>query len=66
MMLAGSSVRGLSDVTTAMSASSAARPILGRLVASRSPPHPKTQITRPGVMALQALMALATLSGVWA
>ena len=50
MIAAGSSLRGLSEVTIARSASSAAiRPISGRLPRSRSPPQPKTQITRPVV-----------------
>ena len=45
---AGSSVRGLSDVTIARSASRAAiSPIIGRLPRSRSPPQPNTTISRP-------------------
>ena len=48
MIASGSSERGLSDVTTARSASRAAiAPISGRLSRSRSPPQPNTQITRP-------------------
>ena len=48
MIACGSSLRGLSDVTIATSASSdAIRPISGRFSRSRSPPQPKTQITRP-------------------
>ena len=44
----GSSVRGLSEVTTAKSASSAATlPMRGRLVRSRSPPQPNTATVRP-------------------
>ena len=47
---AGSSERGLSEVMTATSESSAAaRPISGRLSRSRSPPQPRTQISRPSV-----------------
>ncbi len=47
-MLAGSSVRGLSEVTTARSASRAAiSPMSGRLPRSRSPPQPNTTISRP-------------------
>ena len=47
MIASGSSLRGLSEVTIATSASSVAiRPISGRLPRSRSPPQPKTQITR--------------------
>ena len=42
--------RGLSEVTIAMSASSEAiLPISGRFSRSRSPPQPKTQMTRPAV-----------------
>ena len=45
---AGSSVRGLSSVTTSTSASRAAiSPISGRLPGSRSPPAPMTTISRP-------------------
>ena len=48
MIESGSSERGLSEVTTATSASrSAISPICGRLSRSRSPPQPKTQISRP-------------------
>ena len=47
MIASGSSERGLSEVTTARSASRAAiSPICGRLSRSRSPPQPKTQISR--------------------
>ena len=47
MIASGSSERGLSEVTTARSASrSAIAPISGRLSRSRSPPQPKTQIRR--------------------
>ena len=48
MMSSGSSERGLSDVSTTKSLSSAAAmPISGRLVRSRSPPQPNSVITRP-------------------
>ena len=48
MICSGSSERGLSEVTTATSASRAAiSPISGRLPRSRSPPAPNTQSTRP-------------------
>lgn len=48
MMRVGSSVRGLSDVTTQKSASFAAvAPIIGRLALSLSPPQPNTAMTRP-------------------
>jgi hypothetical protein len=47
MIASGSSLRGLSEVTIATSASSLAiRPISGRLPRSLSPPQPKTQMTR--------------------
>ena len=47
MIASGSSLRGLSDVTTTKSASRAATaPISGRFARSRSPPHPNAQITR--------------------
>ena len=46
---AGSSVRGLSSVTTSTSASRAPiSPITGRLPVSRSPPAPMTSTSRPG------------------
>ena len=48
MIASGSSERGLSEVTTARSESSApTRPICGRLSRSRSPPAPKTEISLP-------------------
>ena len=47
---AGSSLRGLSSVTTSTSASRAAiSPIIGRLPGSRSPPAPITTTSRPVV-----------------
>ena len=49
MIASGSSERGLSEVTIVTSARSAAiLPISGRFPRSRSPPAPKTTITRPG------------------
>ena len=63
---AGSSVRGLSDVTTAWSAARAALPMMGRLLASRSPPQPNTQTVRPGVSAMMDASAFSSASGVWA
>ena len=49
MMRTGSSVRGLSEVITTTSLNlEATAPISGRLVRSRSPPHPNTVITRRG------------------
>ena len=48
MIANGSSLRGLSEVSTARSARRVAiAPIKGRLARSRSPPQPKTTITRP-------------------
>ncbi len=48
MMASGSSSRGLSDVTTAMSLRRAATsPMSGRLARSRLPPQPNTESTRP-------------------
>ena len=49
MIASGSSERGLSEVTIATSAqrAPATAPISGRLPRSRSPPAPKTTITRP-------------------
>ena len=48
MIASGSSERGLSEVTTQASASRAAiPPISGRFSRSRSPPQPKTAISRP-------------------
>ena len=47
MIARGSSLRGLSEVTTARSASRlTTSPMSGRFARSRSPPQPKTQITR--------------------
>ena len=63
----GSSVRGLSSVTIASSASRAAiSPISGRLPASRSPPQPNTTTSRPAVCGRSASSALASASGLWA
>lgn len=66
-MSMGSSVRGLSEVTTAKSAFSAAmRPMMGRFVRSRSPPQPKRATTRPFVTARMARSTFSRASGVWA
>ena len=52
MMSSGSSVRGLSEVSTTKSlCSPAAMPISGRLARSRSPPQPNSVMTRFGVEA---------------
>ena len=67
MIASGSSERGLSEVTTARSESSApTRPIFGRLSRSRSPPAPKTEISRPAVSRRAAVRTLSSESGVWA
>ena len=66
-IMRGSSVRGLSLVTTARSASAAtSAPILGRLPGSRSPPQPNTQISRRRVSGRSAPSTLRSASGVWA
>ena len=67
MIASGSSERGLSEVTIAMSASSAAiRPMIGRLSRSRSPPQPKTQISLPSVSLRAARSTFSSESGVCA
>ena len=67
MIARGSSLRGLSDVTIARSASSAATaPISGRLPRSRSPPQPKTQISRPSASSRAARSTFSSESGVCA
>ena len=54
MMSIGFSLRGLSLVRITKSLPvPAASPISGRLLRSRSPPHPKTVITRPRSSALR-------------
>ena len=64
---AGSSVRGLSSVSHTRSAwRQAASAMSGRLARSRSPPQPKTTITRPPVTALAARSRLSSEWGVWA
>ena len=63
-MAAGSSERGLSSVTITRSAASAAiLPISGRLPGSRSPPQPKTTVSRPLVKGRKAAIAFASASG---
>ena len=67
MIASGSSERGLSEVTTARSESSAAaRPISGRLSRSRSPPQPKTEISLPSVSRRAASSTFSSESGVCA
>ena len=67
MMSAGRSVLGLSVVTTRKSAfSAAARPILGRLALSRSPPQPKRATVRPLAKPFTVLRTFTRLSGLWA
>ena len=61
----GFSVLGLSDVITAKSASSVAIfPIMGRVVLSLSPPHPKSTTTRPFAYPFTVLIIFSTASGV--
>ena len=67
MMSAGFSVRGLSVVTTTKSAISAAtRPILGRLVLSRSPPQPNRAMVRPLAKPFTEVSTFTMPSGLWA
>ena len=67
MIASGSSERGLSEVTIATSASRAAiAAICGRLPRSRSPPQPKTAITRPAVSSRAAPSTFSSESGVCA
>ena len=66
MIARGSSERGLSEVTIATSASSAATlPMSGRLPRSRSPPAPKTTSTRPSASPRADLSAVSSDAGVW-
>ena len=66
MMACGSSERGLSEVTIARSLRRAAiSPMSGRLVRSRSPPQPKTQMIRSAVSSRRAESACSRASGVW-
>ncbi len=66
-MASGSSVRGLSEVTTTdRRGSPATAPITGRLVLSRSPPQPNRQMTRPWVRPGRACRTFSRASGVWA
>ena len=55
---AGSSLRGLSLVTTARSAEEIAAPIAGRLARSRSPPAPINAMTRPPVRRRPRFLAM--------
>ena len=67
MMAMGSSPRGLSEVTTAASAMlSATPPMMGRLVRSRSPPQPNTQIRRPRVKSRAVVKMFSRALGEWA
>jgi hypothetical protein len=66
MIAHGFSERGLSLVTTTTSAAAAARPIRGRFERSRSPPAPKTQITRPDVISRTAAIERVSASSVCA
>ena len=67
MIRAGSSVRGLSEVITTTSLRRAATmPINGRLLRSRSPPQPNTQINLAWLCARRVFSACCSASGVWA
>ena len=68
MIACGSSLRGLSEVTIATSESSVAiRPISGRLPRSRSPPQPKTVISRlPSVSSRAVRSTFSSAPGLWA
>jgi hypothetical protein len=67
MIASGSSLRGLSLVTIDRSAFEvAAKPIRGRLARSRSPPQPRTTISRPAASGRAARSTFSTLSGVCA
>ena len=67
MIARGSSERGLSVVRTVRSAPSvAAAPIGNRFARSRSPPQPKTTITRPVANGRAAASTVRMLSGVCA
>ena len=65
MIASGSSERGLSEVTIARSEPRAATsPMCARFPRSRSPPAPKTTITRPSPSALAEASAISSESGV--
>ena len=67
MIACGSSLRGLSDVTIAESARRATTsPMSGRLLLSRSPPQPKTQMRRPAVISRASVRTFSSASGVCA
>ena len=66
MIAPGSSDLGLSVVSRTRSALAAASPMSGRLVASRSPPHPNTTIRRPWPTSRRVSITWASPSGVWA
>ena len=64
MIWAGSSLRGLSLVNIATSApANSAAPIKGRLLLSRSPPHPRTAITFPAALSRKVSKTRITESG---
>jgi len=68
IMSRGSSLRGLSEVSTTISLKRpAASPIRGRLVLSRSPPHPNNVIMRPsGFSSFAVANRFRSASSVWA
>jgi hypothetical protein len=64
---AGSSVRGLSSVTTTRSASRMAiPPIMGRFAVSRSPPQPNTTHSRPAAWGRRAVSTVSSALGLCA
>ncbi len=63
---AGSSVRGLSSVTTRSSAEAATDPMSGRLPRSRSPPAPTTTAMRPDMLRRRVEMTASSAAGLWA
>ena len=67
MIASGLSLRGLSDVMTTLSARRVATsPMSGRLPRSRSPPQPKTQCSRPAVIARASVRTFSSASAVCA
>jgi len=66
MIAPGSSLLGLSDVTTTRSAAAAASPIRGRSATSRSPPHPKPMTILPSDTSPRVAITRSLPPGVWA
>ena len=64
---AGSSLRGLSSVTSVKSARRVAiSPITGRLPRSRSPPQPNTTTSLPLANGRKVASTVSSASGLWA